>query len=108
MSIDTTFKPVTATYRFDNSAAVQVKEAAQGGCSTFRIKNLDPARQWFTWGPAGIAAAVAPALGTQSPNTIGLEPGGVIYIEVPAASFFRGSIVTTGFEVTGGQGGIGG
>lgn len=111
MSIDTTFKPMTPTYAVDNTAAVQIKEAQQMGCATFRIRAVT-ASGYISWGNSGVAAPTAPALGASGmrENTLGVTLGTPIYIEVPAGSFFIGNaaFATSGFEVTGGQGGVGG
>jgi hypothetical protein len=108
MSIDTTFAPKTQTYAVDNTAAVQLTEAGQVGATTFRVRNINAAAIYFSWGAksAGLAAA-APAIGAPKANTIGLAIGGIIYIEVPPNSFFIASAVAPALEITGGMGGVG-
>ena len=108
MSIDTTFQPKTQTYAVDNTAAVQLTEAAQVGALTFRIRNINAAAIYVAWGVTAPAAPTAPAIGTPKPRTMGIPIGGVLYIEVPPASFFIASAVAPALEITGGQGGVGG
>jgi hypothetical protein len=109
VSIDTTFHPLTQTYAVDSSAAVQIKEAQSLGATVFRIRAL-LASGYISWGGANVTAAAAPALGTPQPHTIGVTFGVPVYIEVPSTSFFIGNaaFATSGFEVTGGLGGVGG
>jgi hypothetical protein len=109
MSIDTTFKPMSMTYAVDNTAAVQIKEASQIGAVTFRIRAVT-ASGYISWGGSGVAAATAPAIGSPKPNTLGVTLGAVVYLELPSNSFFIGNaaFATSGFEVTAGQGGVGG
>lgn len=109
MSIDTTFKPMTPTYAVDNTAAVQVREALASGVVTFRIRALT-ASGYIAWGGAAVAAPTAPAIGAPKVNTLGVTLGQALYIEAPPNSFFIGNaaFATSGFEVTGGQGGTGG
>jgi hypothetical protein len=109
MSIDSTFKPATMTYAVDNTAPVQIKEAQGSGVSSFRIRAL-VASGYIAWGNASVAAPTAPTIGSPKPNTVGVTLGVPLYLEVPANSFFIGNAVfaTSGFEVTGGEGGNGG
>jgi len=106
MSVDSTFKPMTATYLV-TTAAVNIPEAFGAGISTFRVKCL--AAAYITWGPtSSVTAKGAPAAGVPVVNTLGMATiGSVMYIEVPANSFFISSVATA-FEVTGGEGGTGG
>lgn len=112
MSVDTTFKPMTPTYAVDNSAAVQIKEAQQAACVTFRVV-AKTASGYLSWGQtSSVAAPTAPALGASGmrENTIGVLLNVPVYIEVPPGSWFIGNaaFATSGFEITGGQGGTGG
>lgn len=107
MSIDTTFKPIGQTVLVGVAAVAAVDKGAQAGVTTFRIRNTNVAANYITWGPtAAVTAAGAPVAGTPSVNTIGVPIGGVVYLEVPAASFFIATLAS--FEVTPGTGGIGG
>lgn len=108
MSIDSTFKPMTATYQVDSTGAVQIKEAKDAGASSFRLRNVNAAAAYVTWGGSGVTSKGAPVLGTPSVNTIGIPIGGVAYIEVPPASFFIASVAAPAVEITGGEGGNGG
>jgi len=109
MGIDTTFKPLIATYLVTSGTTVQpVPKDASGGVNSFRVKNTTATRQYINWGPAStLAIPVAPAAGAPSLSCIGLEAGGVAYIDVPQSSFFNCSATAT-FEVTPGSGGTGG
>ena len=110
MSIDTTFHPITETYAVDNSAAVQIPNAGMRGVTTFRIRNIAATTAvYVAWGTksAGLAAVI-PALGVPSPNTIGIGPYSTLVIEVPANSFFIANTALAGpggVEITGGIGG---
>ena len=112
MSIDTTFHPITETYAVDNSAAVQIKGAAQRGATTFRIRPIAVTGGqvvYVAWGPqaAGLVAT-PPTLGSPSPNTICINALATVVIEVPPNSFFIANTAFTtpgGVEITGGIGG---
>lgn len=106
MSIDTTFHPITATYLVGTSA-LQVAPDTQQDNNTFRVKCLVAA--YLTWGnKSSITAAGAPTAGVPVMNTLGMATvGSVMYIEVPANSWFISSVAAA-FEITGGKGGVGG
>lgn len=106
MSIDTTFHPITQTILV-GVTAVQVATDTQLDANTFRVKCL--AAAYLTWGNNGnITAKGAPAAGVPVMNTLGMATiGSVMYIEVPANSFFISSVAAS-FEITGGKGGVGG
>lgn len=105
MSIDTTFHPITQTVLV-GAAAVQVATDTQLDANTFRVRCLVAA--YLTWGNnSSITAKGAPAAGVPVMNTIGMAAGGVMYVEVPANSFFIASAAAA-FEITGGKGGVGG
>lgn len=114
MSIDSTFKPATANYAVDSTAPVQIIEAQGSGVVSFRIRNVTAANAvaYVSWGrtvASTLAAnAAAPALGTPKVNSIGIPANGVLYIEVPANSFFVGSAAAPNLEICGGEGGNGG
>jgi hypothetical protein len=105
MTIDTTFSPLTSTYQI-GAAAVQVApKDLSGAVSTYRVRCL--ASGYLTWGQtSGVAAAGAPGASPVA-NTVGLTTGGVGYLQLPPGVYFISS-VAAGFEVTGGQGGVGG
>lgn len=113
-SINTTFQPITETLVVDNTAARQLTGASQR-CSTFRVV-ARVASGYLAWGRASTvvapAAPVAVGLqaGTQNGGVLGVVLGVPLYIEVPADSFFIGSaaFAAGNFEITGGQGGVGG
>lgn len=106
MSIDTTFHPITQTVLV-GVAAVQVAIDTQLDANTFRVKCL--AAAYLTWGnSSAVTAKGAPAAGVPVMNTLGMATiGSVMYIEVPANSFFISSAAAS-FEITGGKGGVGG
>lgn len=107
MSVDTTFKPQTGTYLI-TTAAQNVPEASGAGVVTFRVRLIVAGPAYLTWGSSTVTAKGAPAAGTPVVSTLGMSGiGTVLYIEVPANTFFI-SNVAVAFEVTGGQGGIGG
>ena len=114
MSIDSTFKPMTANYAVDSSAAVRINEAQGSGVSSFRIRNTTAANAvaYVAWGPSAAATpaanAAAPAVGTPKVNSAGIPANGVVYLEVPANSFFIGSAAAPNLEICGGEGGNGG
>ncbi len=112
MSIDTTFQPKTVTVAVDNTAGgVAIPGAKQVGVTTFRIVALT-ASGYISWGPPSKppAAPVAPTIGTPAMNTVRVLLNVPLYLEVPPDSVFIGNaaFATSGFEVTGGQGGVGG
>jgi hypothetical protein len=110
VSIDTTFQPKTDTYAVDNTAAVQIKEAGQVGAITFRIRALI-ASGYISWGTTNaVTSKGAPAIGTPVSNTIGVTLNVPVYLELPPNTWFIGNaaFATSGFEITGGQGGAGG
>lgn len=111
MSIDTTFHPITPTFAFDNSAVLTMPDD-QTGYTTYRIRALT-ASGYFHWAPRNSpapAAAVAPALGAPQPNTLGVTLNVPFYVELPPGAQFIGNatFATSGFEITGGIGGVGG
>lgn len=105
MSIDTTFHPITQTVLV-GVAAVQVATDTQLDANTFRV--LCKTAGQLTWGNnASITGKAAPAAGVPVFNTLSMVTvGTVMYIEVPANSFFISA--TGSFEITGGKGGVGG
>ena len=109
MAIDTTFKPLIGTYLLSSGTPLQPvpKDGSSGGVNSFRVKNTTATRQYINWGLAAPAVPVAPAAGVPAINCIGLEAGGVAYIDVPPSSFFNCSATAT-FEITPGSGGTGG
>lgn len=115
-SINTTFQPMTDMVVVDNTAPVQIKDAQQKGCSSFRLV-ARVANCYVAWGrqAAGLAAAAPAAVGPAAMTAgqggiIGLTVGVPCYIEVPPDSFFVGSAVfaTANVEIIGGIGGVGG
>lgn len=102
MSVDVTFKPLTASVAFTNAAAVQVNGGSPQGATTFRVTNTGATGTRFSWG--GAAVAVPTAAG---PNTMYVGAGLSVYIEVPYNSYFIGQASST-FEVIAGIGGAGG
>jgi hypothetical protein len=106
LSIDTTFHPITQTVLV-GATAVQVATDTQQDNTTFRV--LCVAAAQLTWGnSASITAKGAPTAGVPVFNTLGmLTPGSVMYIEVPANSWFIASAAAA-FQITGGKGGVGG
>lgn len=120
MGVDTTFQPKTATYPVDSSAAVVI-DGRSVGVSSWRIKCLGAAgvpggvAGFIKWGPPPPAAApsapVAYTLGTPTPNQISVNAGQTVYLEGIGAWLQwigNAAYATSGFEVTGGQGGSGG
>lgn len=108
MSIDTTFKPIGATALVGVTAVQVCDKGAYLGVITFRVRCVNAAAQYLTWGSqSGVASAGAPTAGSPVQNTIGMAPGAVAYLDVPAASYFISGSAAS-FEVTGGTGGTGG
>jgi hypothetical protein len=108
MAIDTTFKPLTATFALASGTALQpVPKDASSGVNSFRIKNTGAARAYINWGLAAPGVPVAPAVGVPVPNSVGLEAAGTIYLDLPQSVFFNCSAAAT-FEITPGSGGTGG
>jgi hypothetical protein len=104
MSVDTTFKPIGATYLLSTTAIQPTPDAS--GTATFRLRCL--VAGYVTWGRTNAVTAAGAPGATPSANTIGVSiVGQVTYIEVPAASFFISSVASS-FEITPGQGGTGG
>ncbi len=106
MSIDTTFHPITQTVLVGTSA-VQVATDTQLDANTFRVVCV--AAAYLTWGNAStVTSKGAPTAGNPVFNTLGmLTVGSVMYIEVPANSWFISSVAAS-FQITGGKGGVGG
>lgn len=120
MGVDTTFQPKTATFAVDSSAAVTI-DGRQVGVTSWRIRALGPAgvaagvSGFIKWAPAGAPAPTAPTaqvLGTPVVGQLGVNAGQTLYLEGIGGSVqFIGNAVfatTSGFEITGGQGGCGG
>jgi hypothetical protein len=118
MGVDSTFQPKTPTYAVDNSAAVAI-DGRQSGVSSWRIRlvlatpvaGTSAYIKWANGNAAAPSAAAAPVLGTPVTNTAGVNDGQTLYLEgIGAWLQFIGSaaLATSGFEVTGGQGGCGG
>jgi hypothetical protein len=106
MSIDTTFHPITQTVLV-GVTAVQVATDTQLDNTTFRV--LCVAAAHLTWGnKSTIASNIGPTAGVPVFNTLSmLTIGSVMYIEVPANSWFISNVAAS-FEITGGKGGVGG
>jgi hypothetical protein len=119
MGVDTTFQPKTATFYVDSSAPVVI-DGRQLGVTSWRIRALGAAGAaaglsgFIKWGQGNgtaISAAATPALATPAPNQVGVNAGQTLYLEgIGAWLQWIGNAVfaTSGFEVTGGQGGCGG
>jgi hypothetical protein len=104
VSIDTTFHPITQTVLV-GATPVQAAIDTQLDATTFRV--LCRTAGSFTWGGPGTTAKAAPAAGVPAFNTLSMVTvGSVMYIEVPANSFFVSAAGS--FEITGGKGGVGG
>jgi len=103
VSVDTTFKPIGATYTVSTSA-IQVGGSPQsnpGGISTYRVRSLT-ANGYISWGSTSAVTATAPAVGSPQMNTMGMTTNQVEHFEIPYGSWFIG---TAAFEVTPGIGG---
>jgi hypothetical protein len=119
MAIDTTFQPKTPTFTVDSSAAVAI-DGRQLGVTSWRIRALGAAGvatgvsgfiKWASGSAAAPSAATTPVLGTPIVNQVGVNAGQTLYLEgIGAFLQFIGNaaLATSGFEVTGGQGGCGG
>ena len=119
MSVDTTFQPKTATYTVDSSAAVTI-DGRQAGVTSWRIRALGAGGiatgasgfiKWAQGGSSAPSAASVPILGTPVANQVGVNAGQTLYLDgIGAWLQFIGNaaLATSGFEVTGGQGGCGG
>lgn len=108
LSVDTTFHPITQTVLV-GATAVQVAIDTQQDNTTFRVRCLSATSVYLTWGNSStITAKGAPAANVPVMNTVGMMiAGSVMYIEVPANTFFIASAAAA-FEITGGKGGVGG
>src|SRR5690242_12792085 len=106
MTNNTTFKPLAPTFVVSTAAVQSTGADLALGVISFRVRCIAAAAAYLTWGGSGVAS-VTPAAGTPAVNTIGVAPGAVVYLEIPAGSFFVASAATA-FEVTPGQGGSGG
>jgi hypothetical protein len=113
VSIETTFKPLTMTSLVATTATQIGGVSATGGTgqqlgvTSFRIHNNSAAKHILGWGQTA-ASAVATAAAANAPqNSITLEIGAVVYLELPYGTFFIGDASST-FEITGGMGGVGG
>ena len=114
MSVDTTFKPLTPTYAVDSSAAVLI-DGSQLGVTSWRIRAVT-ANGWIVVQPAGGGATapatpVQPVIGTPGVNVFGVTTNAPFCMEgAGGKAYFRGNALfaTSSFEVTGGQGGVGG
>lgn len=119
MGVDSTFQPKTATYVVDSSAAVVI-DGRQQGVSSWRIRALGAAGAaagvsgFIKWAPGNASAPTAPAaqvLGTPVVNQVGVNAGQTLYLEGIGAwlqFISNAALATSGFEITGGQGGCGG
>ena len=112
MSIDTTFQPRSATYAVDSSAVVTLPDAPQLGCTTFRIVAIT-AGGYLAYAPGKSPAPPAPgapALGAPRANVLHVLLGVPLYVELPPNTQFLGDAVfaTSHYEITAGNGGIGG
>jgi hypothetical protein len=114
MSIDTTFQPktlttlvgVTATQIGGTSAAGGTGQ--QLGVTSFRIKNILATAQVIGWGQSAASAVATPAAANAPQNALTVPAGApAMYLELPWGTFFIANIAAA-FEVTGGQGGVGG
>ena len=107
MSLDTTFKPFGNTVSVGGTA-VQVATDNQLGITTFRVRCLVAGPAYLIWGnKSTIVSNNGPGAGPVM-NTLGMSVvGSVMYIEVPGNSWFI-SNTAGAFEITGGQGGVGG
>ena len=114
MGVDTTFKALTPTYAVDNSAVLTI-DGGQLGVTSWRIRavlvNGYIAAVPSGGGAAAPATPVAPAIGTPAPNVYGVSTNQPLYLEGLGPKVqFKGNAAygTSYFEVTGGQGGVGG
>jgi len=119
MSIDTTFQPKTPTFTVDSSAAVVI-DGRQVGVTSWRIRALGAGGvaagvsgfiKWANGSAAAPSAATTPVLGAPITNQVGVNAGQTLYLDgIGAWLQFIGNaaLATSGFEVTGGQGGCGG
>jgi hypothetical protein len=109
MSIDTTFAPRGPTVLV-GAAAIQVVNAAgnvASGITSFRVHNVNAAKQQLGWGTTSTNAVATAAAAGAPQNVITIEIGGTIYLELPYNTFFIASAAAS-FEVTPGMGGVGG
>lgn len=103
MSVDTTFKPIGATYLLA-AASAAARIMPDGGSTTTTVRVYCRTAGYLTWGPLQTIAAAAAPVAAGTPNTMGF-PVGVWYIEIPGNSWMRND-ATGVFELTAGQGGI--
>jgi hypothetical protein len=103
VSLETTFKPMQPTV-IVTTATVQAVAPSVGnaGVASFRVYNAAAAAQIIGYGTSATnAAAVIPG------NAVTVPPGASCYMDLPAATWFIGNTGST-FQVTPGQGGVGG
>lgn len=104
-SINTTFQPVGPTVALASGTSVQVNPSPSnnlGDC--FRIINTTAtAAHRIAWGRSS-SVAVPTAAG---PQNLLVPAAGVIYLCLPADSWFNSDAAST-FEITPGIGGVGG
>jgi hypothetical protein len=103
MSLETTFKPMQPTVAV-TTVAVQAVAPSVGnaGVASFRTYNAAATAQIIGYGTSA-ANAIAAIPG----NAVTVGPGLSIYLDLPAATWFIGNTGST-FQVTPGQGGVGG
>lgn len=114
MGIDTTFKALTPTYAVDNTAVLTI-DGSQLGVTSWRIRAVT-ANGYIAAVPSGGGAAapatpVAPAINAPVQNVFGVSTNQPLYLEGLGPKVqFKGNAAyaTSYFEVTGGQGGVGG
>lgn len=103
------FVPFGQTYLV-GTTSVQVLSQGNQGATSYRIKSMLTTTQYLRWAPpspTGVAVTVgsvtAPVAGTPSNETIGLFPGAVEVISLPANAWFKADAVAA-FEITPGEG----
>lgn len=108
MGQESAFFPTTAAYLIDSAAWYQVPTVNSVSNTAYRIRNVSGAAPYIAYYPGlvaapTVAAPVAPVVGTPSPNTIGMQVGGVETFMLPPNAWFRAAAATT-FEIEGGEG----
>jgi hypothetical protein len=101
------FQPYGSTFAVSSVNPVQVTTTNNQQATSYRVRNLTSGTQYLTWSPNTNTSAppqisaVAPVLGTASPNTVGMIGNSVEIFVIPHNAWF---VSTGAMEVTPGEG----
>jgi hypothetical protein len=109
MAYNSPFSPFGPTYLVGTSS-VQVKSSNNNNPTSYRVRNLLPSTQYFSWVAPAPGDAVqnvtvtVPTAGVPSANTIGMLPNSVeVFGGLPANAWFEAGSAGA-FEITPGEG----